>query len=220
MQTTTFHPTLIGTGKIFPTAIESMNWIGYHGTSSHYSGDIEKDGFILTKPIPVEDLQRLVKIAVQHGEDGGSVQGFVQLKSMSFTPTSELALFYVRPDSFGGQGLLHATRLIDALFQKHAAKLATDDVTHLTAMRDRIAVIRAERPVVYAVNLAGLKRISFDKLTLAIHVFEPIPVSALVAKIVIDQPVDYASISVKWHNEALRTILRSPDYHYIKEIAS
>lgn len=220
MHSTTFHPTLIGTGKIFPPAIESMDWIGYHGTSGYYSADIERDGFLLTKPLPVDDLKRLVNIAVQHGEDASDVQGFIELRSMSFTPTSELAIFYVRPESFGGQGLLLATRLIDALFQKHAAKLATDDTAHLTTMRDRIALIRAERPVIYAVNFAGLKRISFDKLTLSIHVFEPIPASALVAKIVIDHPVDYASIDVRRHNDALRTIFRSPGYHYIKQLAS
>jgi hypothetical protein len=135
MQSIIFDPTLIGTGRIFPPAIESLDWIGYHATSSYYSFDIESAGFLLKKPLPVDDLERLVRIAVRYEEDGSDVNGFIQLRSISFTPLSELALYFVRPDSFGGQGLLHITRLINTLYQKHAAQFTTDEAAHLTAER-------------------------------------------------------------------------------------
>ena len=61
----------------------------------------------------------------------------------------------------------HVTKLLDTLYQKHAAQFTTDEAAHLTAVRDHIALIRGEPPVIYAVNLAGLQRMTFSKTTLA-----------------------------------------------------
>ncbi len=221
MQLITFDPALIGTGgRIFPPTIESVDSIGYHGTSSYYSSDIDKNGFLLTKPLPPADLKRLVSIADKYREDGGDVRDFINLKSISFTPVSELALFYVRPESFGGQGLLHVTRLIEQLFQRYADQLTADETAHLTAMRGCMELIRQAQPVIYGVDIKLLQRKNFGRVTLAYHVYEAIPTSALVAKMVIDQPVDYATIDEKEHKQALRTSLYSAGHHYFKEIAS
>jgi hypothetical protein len=219
MQTISFDSNLVGTGQIFPPSIEDLDWIGYHGTSSYYSPVIDSNGFLLTKPVPAAHLQRLVSIADHYREDASDAQGFIQLQSISFTPTSELALFYVRPESFGGQGLLHVTRLIDILFKKYVERFTAYEAAELAAMRDRMVVIRKVEPVIYAVNLAALKRKTFGRGTLAFHIYEAIPVEALVAKMVIDQAVDYAGIDEKGHKQALR-ILYSPGNHYIQQIAS
>jgi hypothetical protein len=219
MHSIPFDPSLIGTGRIFPPAIESADGIGYHGTSSYYASEIDSGGFSQVKPIPVDDLQRLVTIAVAHKADPDDVKGFLQLKSLSFTPLSELALYFVRPDSFGGQGLLHVTRLLDTLTEKHAAQISTDDAAHIAAVRERIHRIRQAPPVIYAVNLAGLKPMTFGKSsTLATHVYQPIPAAALVAKMIIDKPVDFARIDSKALHQTIRNILYSSGYHYIKQL--
>jgi hypothetical protein len=88
------------------------------------------------------------------------------------------------------------------------------------AVRERIALIRAEPPVIYVVSLAGLQRMTFSKTTLAVHVYSEVLPETLVAKMIIDQPVDYAKIDVKGHNQALRTVLYSAGNHYIKQIAA
>jgi len=215
-----FDPTLIGTGKIFSPAVETMGWIGYHATSSHYCSDIEASGFLAKKPLPVVDLERLVEIGLKYREDVSGVQGFIELASLSFAALSEMALFYTRPESHGGQGLLHVTRLIEALNQKHATKLDTAETDDVTALQGHIALIRAKLPVIYAVNLSGLTRITYGKLTSAVHVYEKVPDERLLGKMVIDQPVNYATIDMKAHVQALRNILNSPADHYIKQIAS
>jgi hypothetical protein len=112
------------------------------------------------------------------------------------------------------------TRLIDILFKKYGERITADEAAHLAAVRDRVTVIRKVEPVIYAVNLAALKRKTFGRGTLAFHIYQAIPVEALVAKMVIDQPVDYAGIDEKGHKQALRTLLCSPGNHYIKQIAS
>ncbi len=218
MLATPFDATLIGTGKIFSPGIEATDWIGYHATSSYYSADIDTNGLQQKKPLPVEDLEHLVDIATRHGEDGSDVSGFIELRSLSFTPTSELALFYVRPESFGGQGLLHVTRLIDALLHKHVTALTPDERAHLIHMQKQIALIRSQLPVIYAVNLVGLSPMAFGKHTLVVYIYAPIPQERLVAKMLIDKPVDYATIDVKAHNNALRAIFRAPGTHYIKQM--
>ena len=220
MQIFPFDPTLIGTGRIFPHAIESMEWIGYHATSSYYASDIESSGFLLKKPLPVEEVERLMQIAVNHGEDVNDVQGFIQLASASFAPLSEMALFYTRPESHGGQGLLHVTRLIELLIQKHATALDPTETADLTGLQGRIALIRARPPVIYAVNLSGLTRITYGKITSAVHVYENVPAERLLGKMIIVQPVNYTTIDMKTHTQALRNILNSPGPHYIKQIAS
>lgn len=219
MQIINFDPTLIGAGKLFPPAVESLPWIGYHATSSYYSNDIDATGFVQKKLLPVEDPHHLVTIAVRHGLDGGDVTDFLQLSSLSFTPISELALYFGRPESLGGQGLLHVTRLIDALLEKRAVELSPDEAAHLTSVQDSIARIRAVPPVIHAVNLDELKPMHFGRVSLAYHVSTAVPVERLIAKIVIDQAVDYLTIDVKGHNQSLRNLLYSPHAHYIKQIA-
>ena len=218
MMTVTFDPTFIGTGRIFPASIESTDWIGYHGTSSYYSADIDTSGFQQKKPLPVADLEHLVNIASLHGEDASDVNGFIRLQSLSFTPISELALFFVRPDSFGGQGLLHVKVLIDALFQKHATALSSEEKAHMTAVEGQIALIRSQQPVIYAINLQGLTRMDFGRLTLAIRVCESVPPERLVAKMQIDKAVEYDAIDVKGLRKKISTILTLPEAHYIKQL--
>jgi hypothetical protein len=133
---------------------------------------------------------------------------------------SEMALFYSRPESHGGQGLLHVSRLMELLTQKHAAALNPAEADALTALQERIALIRAKLPVVYAVKLLGLTRIVYDKFTHAVHVYEQLQPDRLLSKMIIDQPVDYTMIDMKAHTQALRNIMTSPGNHYIKQIAS
>jgi hypothetical protein len=220
MQIFPFDPTLIGTGRIFPPAIESIDWIGYHATSSYYASDIESGGFLSKKPLPVADLERLVEIGLKYREEVSEVQGFIELASLSFAPLSEMALFYTRPESHGGQGLLHVTRLIEVIIEKDAKQLDPAETDKLTALQGHIALIRAELPVIYAVNLSGLKRITYGKFTSAVHVYEKVPAERLLGKMIIDQPVNYTTIDTKTHTQALRNILSSPGAHYIKQIAS
>ncbi|SFH13074.1 hypothetical protein SAMN05216299_10110 [Nitrosospira sp. Nsp14] len=52
------HP-LVGTGRVFPSNIEQMDWTGDHETSSCYPARIESDGFLMEKPIPVDHPGRI-----------------------------------------------------------------------------------------------------------------------------------------------------------------
>jgi hypothetical protein len=106
------------------------------------------------------------------------------------------------------------------LIRSTLPKLDTAETDDLAALQGHIALIRAKLPVIYAVNLSGLTRITYGKLTFAVHVYEKVPAERLLGKMVIDQPVNYATIDMKAHIQALRNILISPGDHYIKQIAS
>ncbi len=207
---------LVGTGRVFPDHIEQADWIGYHGTSSFYSAQIESGGFSLVKPLPSTGVDLVVEIAKRLGLDWERVDGFNQLKSISFSPISEVALDYLRPASLGGQGVGYVKDAIEEILSGHATNIVEAESERLLAMREMIETIRSSPPVIYAVDLQGLASVQYQRLTTGIYAYEPIPASRIKAKLKISSPVNYEKVDARKLREGLRALAASPKPHFTK----
>lgn len=208
----------IGTGKIFPNHIESQDWIGYHGTSSNYSEEIEKKGFSLVKPIPEGDIDFIIKIMQREGIESSAVQGFKNLASISFSPISEICLAYCGPTTLGGQGIGYIKAAVDSLLSSHRNALAGDELVRLQSINTKILEIHNSEPVIYAVHLQGICRIEYQNLTRAIHAYDPISKDRIIAKLRVGRSFNVSQINVKKYKQDLHDIYWSGKYHYIKSI--
>lgn len=207
---------LVGTGRVFPDHIEQADWIGYHGTSSFYASQIEANGFSLVKPLPAADVDRVVELARRLGLDWQRVDGFKELKSISFSPVSEVALDYSRPHALGGQGVGYVRDAVDEILSAHSGKISADEGRRLADIRAMIDLIRASPPVIYAVDLKGLPTARFQKLTTGLYVYEPIPASRIKAKLKVSSPVDYSLVNARKHRDGLRALAASATPHFTK----
>ncbi|ABR91932.1 Hypothetical protein mma_1003 [Janthinobacterium sp. Marseille] len=206
----------VGSGRVFPDHIEKMDCIGYHGTASCYSVQIESDGFSISKPLPMADLDLVIDLARKTGVNWESVAGFKQLESISFSPISELALSYSSPKSLGGQGGGYVYDTVTQILGAEVARLSSGETQSLMGIKGKIDVIRSSQPVIYAVDLNGLTKAQFQSATAAIHVYESIPVNRIIAKLCVSNPVDYELIDAKKHRESLRDLFRSNASNLLK----
>ncbi len=219
METFDIEQSRVGTGKIFPARIEEMDWIGYHGTSSAYSARIEAEGFKLEKPIPIEDIDFVIAMAYKVGVDASGAAGFKHLKSISFSPISELALSYSQPKSLGGQGLEFVRAAADRVVSGHGSEVDPEDSARLVRILAEVGAIRTADPVIYAVNLQGLGMAQYQTVTKAVHIYQAIPPERIVAKVRVSSRVDYSLINADRHKEAINIMYWSNRRHYIKELA-
>lgn len=208
----------IGSGKIFPDHIQSQDWIGYHGTSSHYSVKIEKTGFSQAKPIAEADIDFAIAIMQREGVCVEAVQEFRKLASISFFPISELCLAYCGPTILGGQGVGFLKTAIDGLLSEHPKAITAEELGRLQSIDKQIAEIRHSEPVIYAVCLQGLSCIKYQTLTKAVHVYEPVVRDRIIAKLRVNQSINFGAIDVNKHKKALWDIYWSDQDHYIKRI--
>jgi len=209
---------LIGTGRAFPVHIEQMDWIGYHGTSSFYSDQIESNGFSLVKPLPAAYVDLVVQLAKRFGMDWQVVDGFKELKSISFSPVSEVALDYSKPQSLGGQGVGYVSNAVDEILSVHAEKISQEEGQCLNDIRGAIDKIRSSQPVIYAVDLKGLTTACYQKLTTGIYVYEPIAANRIRAKLSVSSPVNYGLVDARKHRDGLRQLAASATPHFTKLI--
>lgn len=207
---------LVGTGRVFPEHIEQADWIGYHGTSSFYAAQIESNGFSLVKPLPAVDVDLVVEVARRLGLDWQSVDGFKELKSISFSPVSEVALDYSRPHALGGQGVGYVRDAVDEILSAHSGEISAEDDRRLLDIRAMIDLIRASPPVIYAVDLKGLPTARYQRLTTGIYVYEPIPAARIRAKLNVLSPVDYSIVDARKHRDGLRALSASAKPHFTK----
>lgn len=211
---------LVGTGRVFPDHIEQMDWIGYHGTSSFYAAQIESDGFsTMAKPLPAADINLVVDLTRRLGLEWERVDGFRQLKSISFSSVSEIALDYSRPESLGGQGVGYVSDAVNQIMKDHVGQISSIEAAQLQGIRGTIDAIRSSDPVIYAVDLKGLTRTQFQRVTAGIYVFEPIPPGRIMAKLRVSSPVNYALINAKGLREGIRQLSRSSNPHFTKLVA-
>jgi hypothetical protein len=216
MEVFDINHALVGTGQVFPDHIEQADWIGYHSTSSFYSAQIESNGFSQMKPLPAADIDLVIELARRLGLDGDGVAGFKELKSISFSPVSELALDYSRPQSLGGQGVGYVRHAVDEILSKHGEQLDASEALQLAGIRDMIEVIRSGPPVVYAVDLKGLTTVRYQRITTGLYVYEPIPAARIKAKLNVSSPVDYSLINARKHRDGLRALASSITPHFTK----
>ena len=151
----------IGSGKIFPEHIETQDWIGYHGTSSYYSAEIERNGFSQAKSIAEADIHMVIEMLQREGIDASKVQGFKSLSSISFSPISEICLAYCHPMALGGQGVGYLKEAIDSLLAKHSDSIDPEEFEKLKSINNKISEIRLSEPIIYAVYLQNLSRIQY-----------------------------------------------------------
>ncbi len=220
MQTFDIELAQVGTGLVFPAQVEQMDWIGFHGTSSYYSPQIESDGFSnMAKPLAAEDVKLVVDLARRLGLDWERVDGFRQLKSISFSSVSEIALDYSRPNSLGGQGVGYVSDAVNQIIEDHFDQISSIEAAQLQSIRATIDAIRSSDPVIYAVDLKGLTRTQFQIITAGIYVFESIPPVRIIAKLRVSSPVNYDLINAKALREGIRQLARSREPHFTKLMA-
>lgn len=212
------NPNSIGNGLLFPATIEENEKVGYHGTSSYYSSDIEANGFIQKKPIPAADIDFIISLGNRLSKDTSGASGFKSLKSISFSPLSELALFYAQPRSLGGQGLAFVQEVVLSLLNDTSGNIQPNEILEFTRIANVINAIRSADPVVYAVCLSGVSKISYDVLTKSIKIFESIPASQIRGKLLVPKTINYSSIDTKKLYGKLHNIRFSSATHFIKTI--
>ncbi len=105
MEIVQFDETLLGTGNLFPSNINSSGSLGFHATASYHSKAIETNGFVATSPFDRETVKILLKWGKKLEFDTYNVELFQQVSGLSFSPLSELCLKQIRPELIGGQGL-------------------------------------------------------------------------------------------------------------------
>lgn len=208
----------IGTGKVFPDHIESQDWIGYHGTSSGYSEEIEKAGFSLVKPISESDIDFVIDLMQREGIDPSAVQGFKKLASISFSPISEICLAYCESTTLGGQGVGYVKKGVDSFLSGRRNALTDGELVRLQSIDTRILEIRNADPVIYAVRLQGIGRIEYQNLTKAVHAYEPVSKDRIIAKLRVDRSFDVGQIDVNKFKQQLHNIFWSGKDHYIRRI--
>ncbi|MBP2302451.1 hypothetical protein [Azospirillum picis] len=216
VETFAFDPATVGTGKIFPNEIEAQDWIGYHGTSSFYSDNIENGGFSNTKPVPEELLDALKQTLQKYGMDHSGIDSFKKLRSVSFSPVSELCLSYCSASKLGGQGLGIISNAINALRDK---PLKDEDRELADKIDNIIKEIRSRHPVIYAVNLKGIQRQRYDSVTKAVLVHEAITPDRIIAKLIINYDITSLPIDENAIKMQIGRIFHGAADHYIKIIS-
>ncbi|MCA8274362.1 hypothetical protein LGN17_17865 [Burkholderia sp. AU30280] len=212
--------TLIGTGTIFPNSIEGRDWIAFHCTSTYYAPAIEANGFSSTKPIDPNDLALLQTLSKRCGVDTSGVDGFLALRTISFSPVAELALCYSDPATRGGQGLKFVNAVANELLTNHAPALDNQERARLNDILGLIATIQNSDAVIYAVDFQGLDKsmAHYDSVLKTIKATAALPPDRIVARLLIPGVVNCASINQTAHRERLQRIFWSPQRHFLKEM--
>jgi hypothetical protein len=214
MKIISFDPQLIGTGHLFPDEIEKEYGVGYHGTASYYSEDIEAHGFLPKgNPFLPEDFEVLKYYFVKYSGDCAAVSRISSLQSISFSPLSPLCLHYVKPNMLGGQCLQDVKSLID--------KVPLNEIgLDLSGVKRKISLIQSSNPVIYAVKLCMMhdKNVVFDYGTAAFHVSADISVDKIIAKIEISDFNDYDSIDVAKLNKIIRSVYYNDNKCYMRQL--
>jgi len=215
MEICPFDPLRIGTGHLFPDSISNRQWIGYHGTASFYSGQIENNGFCAYKVFDDGELDLLIELAHKCRAPAHLIEaadGFLKLKSISFSPLSEVCLTYVCPEKLGGQGINQLRNLFDCLPHDRQQD-------KLQAMVLKIASIRNSKAVIYAVNLEGVTRLQFQPIAQGVYAYDSIEKTRILARMDIANFTDWGLIDAKKLRSDIDQLYRGRGDHYIKSIA-
>lgn len=206
MQTITIALGSETTGQVFPAAIQSRDWVGYHGTASAYSARIEREGFLRSnRPIADEDIDFVAEVAARRNADpDGKVAGFKNLGSISFSSSPLVALSYAAPGQGGGQGVGYVHSVARSLIDQHGQSLSADELSRLESLVSRIEAIRQSQPVIYAFDLQGLELARFQNATAAIHVYSDIPPERILAKALVPAGMNHAAIDGRTLRDTIR----------------
>lgn len=135
--------------------------IGYHSSTHSACIKIEKVGFLPSKVLPLEDHDRLLKMAEAYQIQSFDLQNWLSMRSVTFTRHPVEALKHIQQGSAGGQGLKNVMTIIEAL----PPELSQEDQTFIGYLGEKIQAFRADQPVTYIVDLTGLgERLDPDKL--------------------------------------------------------
>lgn len=204
---------------VFPEDIEAREWVGYHGTSSAYSVRIERDGFVRAKPLATNDIQLVADLAKRQGlANADAVAGFLALGSISFADQSALALAFSDPRALGGQGVGFMSNAARELLSGHASAISADEIAELTRIVSWVDDVRSKPAVIYAVDLKDLRLARFNNLTAAIHVFEGIPPSRILARGIVPAAVNHSAIDAQALRDKARATYRSRGSHWLCEL--
>lgn len=211
-------PANIGNSPLFSADVESNQQIGYHGTSSYYSNDIEANGFSLKKPIPVSDIDYVIDIGNRLAINTYSAVGFKELSSVSFAPISEMALFYVQPRYLGGQGLIFMSDLIQKITNSASGKISQQELDEVARIGNLISTIRSSDPVIYAVDMQGISLSRYDTVAKTVFVRSSVPANKIVGKLIVPHNINYSLIDMEKHKFKMRGIALSDEPHFIQTI--
>lgn len=204
---------------VFPDGIEGREWVGYHGTSSAYSDRIERDGFARVKPLATADIQLVADLSQKQGlAKADAVAGFLSLGSISFADQSALALAFSDPRALGGQGVGFMSDAARELLSGHASAISAHEIAELTRIVAWVDDVRSKPAVIYAIDLKDLSLARFNGQTAAIHVYEDIPPSRILAKGIVPAAVDCSAIDARSLRDKARSIYRSRGDHWLCQL--
>jgi hypothetical protein len=204
-------------GEVFPPEVQSRDWVGFHGTASAYSGRIEREGFMRANgPIDDADIDLVTSLAAEHGVDPEQrVAGFKSLNSISFSSSPLVALAYAQHGQSGGQGVGFVLGVAHALIYQHGESLSDENQRGLKSIIANIELVRQSQPVIYAFDLQGLQLTRFQSLTAAVHVYEDVPPTRIVAKALVPDGINHAAIDARSIRDQIRTAYAMRNGHWI-----
>jgi hypothetical protein len=145
---------LVTPGLVFHTPATNYSVVGFHGTSSLASADIEANGFLPKKVFSDQEHALILQLAGNLGWDTSSYVQWLGVKSVSFAQDPKRAIDHVTTEGkAGGQGLYNLREALAVILDKGS----DENRKMVRPLHERFLELRAAPPVVYMVNLSGLK---------------------------------------------------------------
>lgn len=135
-------------GPEFTAPSASHPKVGYHGTSSSASADIEAHGFLSNKVLSDQEHAQILQMAEDLGFDTWSYTQWLGMKSVSFAKDPRFAINHVtNAGNSGGQGLYNVRDALAVILSKGSDESRAVART----FQQKLFEIRAAAPVIYMV---------------------------------------------------------------------
>ena len=190
---------LMTTGKLFSDNFEDPSRFLYHGTSTLFADDIERNGFVYPyAAVSAHDLHAMASaLPVEHVDLANTLRNAAARPTrLSFSPISYACLSYAL--SGGGQVVWNYKRGVDA------------GVSASPEMREKLDRLVAAEPCVYAVDFQGGEEVDLCADTLFILSKSAVPASRVVARMLIPADFDQSHFKTLQEMRPLRSARATP----------
>lgn len=140
-------------GSAFTTHPASHPKVGYHGTTSLASADIEARGFLPNKVFSDQEHAQILQLAGELGWNRWNYMEWLGMRSVSFAKDPLFAIHHVtNAGKAGGQGLYNVRDALAAILSNGSDESRAVAET----FQQKLAQLRAAPPVIYKVDLSNL----------------------------------------------------------------
>jgi len=169
---------LMTTGKLFSDKFEDISRFVYHGTSTLFADDIETSGFLYPySAVSSEDLNALAdSLSAEESNLAETLRQAIRPTRLSFAPISYASIDYALTG--GGQVVRLYKRGVDV------------GGSASPVMQERLGRLACAKPCVYAVDLHESAELDLAADHLFIFSRSAVPVSKVVAKMLIPSDFD------------------------------